>query len=305
MDLDRRSLLTGAAAAGAAVAAGALPLSSAAASERPEAPADAAGMLYDATRCIGCKTCVVACHQANFDNPWEEEQGRLHYDPVDLDDRTRNIIKLFRDGERWSYVKRQCMHCIDPACVGACMIGALQKREHGIVTYNASRCIGCRYCQIACPFNIPRFEWDKPASSRIVKCELCNHRLAEGDIPACCDVCPTSAVIYGRRQDLLEEAHRRIAAEPDLYRDHVYGETEAGGTQVLYLAGKDVSFAELGLPDLSAEPVPDRPRTIQHGIYQGFIAPAVLYGVLAAVIWRNRRQESPLEAAPADGEEGR
>ena len=298
MDLDRRSLLTGMAAAGAGAA---LPVAAAAA-ERAQAPPDAVGMLYDATRCIGCKTCVVACHEANFDDPWAKEQGRLHYDPVDLDARTRNVIKLFRDGDRWSYVKRQCMHCIDPACVGACMIGALEKREHGIVTYEPSRCIGCRYCEVACPFNVPRFEWDEPASSRIVKCELCSHRLADGKIPACCDVCPTSAVVYGRRADLLEEAHRRIAAEPDLYRDHVYGEHEAGGTQVLYLAGRDVSFEELGLPALGDEAVPDRPRTIQHGIYQGFAAPAVLYGVLAAVIWRNRGRGAPDEGAEREVE---
>jgi len=296
MELDRRSLLTGVAAATGAAAATGLPLP-AAASERAEAPPDAVGMLYDNTRCIGCKTCVVACHEANFPNPWEEEQGRLHFDPVDLDDRCRNIIKLFRDGDRWAYVKRQCMHCIDPACAGACMIGALQKREHGAVTYDASRCIGCRYCEVACPFNIPRFEWNKPASSRIVKCELCKDRLAEGKIPACCEVCPTSAVIYGRYPDLLAEAHRRIAAEPDRYQDHVYGEHEAGGTQVLYLAGPEVSFAELGLPALSDRAVPDRPRSIQHGLYQGFVAPAVLYGVLGAVIWRNRRKAEVSEAA--------
>jgi Fe-S-cluster-containing dehydrogenase component len=297
--IDRRSVLKAVASAGAASVAGAVPVR---ASTRAVAPPDAVGLLYDATLCIGCKTCVVACHEANFDDPWAEEQGKLHFDPVDLDARTRNIIKLYRDDDRWSYVKRQCMHCVDPACAGACMIGALQKREHGIITYNASRCIGCRYCEVACPFNIPRFEWNKPASGRIVKCEMCSHRLEEGKIPACCEVCPTSAVIYGRYADLLEEAHRRIAAEPDRYQDHVYGEHEAGGTQVLYLTSQDVSFADMGLPDLGDEPVPDRPRTIQHGIYQGFIAPAALYAVLAAVIWRNRKHETPTEAAGTDEE---
>jgi Fe-S-cluster-containing dehydrogenase component len=291
MDLDRRSLLKGVASAGAAAVASGLGAAEAVAAERRQAPADAVGMLYDATRCIGCKTCVVACHEANFPNPFEEEteRGDMYFDPVDLDDRCRNIIKLFKDGERRSYVKRQCMHCIDPACAGACMIGALQKREHGAVTYDPSRCIGCRYCEVACPFNIPRFEWTKPFSSKIVKCELCSHRLAEGKIPACCEVCPTSAVIFGRYPDLLEEAHRRIADNPGRYRDHVYGEHEAGGTQVLYLGPPHVEFAELGLPALSDDSVAAKTRTLQHGIYQGFLTPVALYGILGAVMWRNRR----------------
>lgn len=304
MALDRRSLLKGAATAGAAAATGGLAGATAGASEKAQAPPDAVGMLYDATRCIGCKTCVVACHEANFPNPFEEEEG-LYFDPQDLDARCRNIIKLFKDEDdgRTSYVKRQCMHCIDPACVGACMIGALQKREYGVVSYDPDRCIGCRYCQIACPFNIPRFQWNKPASGRIVKCELCDHRLAEGEIPACCEVCPTSAVIYGRYDDLLAEAHQRIEENPERYRDHVYGEHEAGGTQVLYLAPPDVEFTELGLPAMSEDSVPARPRNIQHSIYNGFIAPIALYGVLGAVIWRNRRKSDPESAPGAEGGE--
>ena len=209
------------------------------------APADAVGLLYDTTRCIGCKTCVVACKEAN-DLPADNRQNPLHDAPTALNDRTKNIIKLYKgeDG-RSSYFKQQCMHCVDPACVGACMIGALQKREHGIVTWDSNRCIGCRYCQVACPFNIPKFEWES-RTPRIIKCELCNHRLAEGKEPACTEVCPREAVVYGTREELLAEAHRRIEENPGRYVEKVYGETDGGGTQCLVLS--HVEFGEARAP---------------------------------------------------------
>ena len=172
MTMDRRTLLKGAAAvgAGAAVSA-ATPVE--ASTVRPVAPPDAVGMLYDATRCIGCRACVTACQTAN------NMPGNLYDPPNDLNGENKNIIKLYEgDGER-SYMKQQCMHCIDPGCVNACMIGALKKREYGIVTWDIDRCIGCRYCQVACPFNIPKFEWDDPFP-KIVKCQLCNHLLEKG-----------------------------------------------------------------------------------------------------------------------------
>ena len=130
--------------------------------------------------------------------------------PSDLNGQTKNVIKLYKDPDppERSYFKAQCMHCVDPACVGACMLGALQKREHGIVTYDSFFCSGCRYCQMVCPFDIPKFEWEKLAP-KIVKCELCNHRLKEGKQPGCTEVCPRHAVVYGKRTDLLAEARRR------------------------------------------------------------------------------------------------
>ncbi len=282
MDKSRRSFLKGLACAGATVAGSALP---AAASETREAPADAVGMLYDTTLCIGCKTCVVACHEAN-DLPPDDRQDPLHDAPTALNDRTKNIIKLYEENGVRSYMKEQCMHCVDAACVGACMIGALQKREYGIVTWDASRCIGCRYCQVACPYNIPKFEWES-AAPRIIKCELCNHRLAENKEPACCEVCPRSAVIYGTREELLAEAKKRLAANPDKYVPKIYGEHDGGGTQVMYIS--HVPFEKLGLPELGEEAVPSLNRQIQHGVYKGMVAPAALYAVLGGVMLRNRR----------------
>ncbi len=296
--IDRRTALKGLAAGGLAAGAAATGTGARAAEhERPEPPPDAVGMLYDATLCIGCKTCVVACREANGLPPERDTvHGGIYDAPIDLSAGTKNIIELWRDGDEWSYVKRQCMHCLDPACVTACMLGALQKREHGIVTWESSLCIGCRYCQVACPFEIPKFQWHE-ANPKIVKCELCNHRLAKGQVPACCEVCPRGAVIFGQYDALLAEAHRRLEENPDRYVPKVYGEKDGGGTQVLMLAG--VEFEKLGLPDLGEDPAPELARSVQHGIYRGFVAPVVLYALLGGVIWRNHR------AAARDGEDER
>jgi Fe-S-cluster-containing dehydrogenase component len=300
MAVNRRALFKSVVATGAAVAAATAP---AAARARRTAPPDALGMLYDTTRCIGCKACVVACAQANGLTPDTDYFAGLYQAPTDLNGQTKNVIKLYSEGPRRSYVKAQCMHCVDPACTNACMIGALKKKEHGIVAYDPNLCVGCRYCQMACPFNIPKFEW-KSAAPKIVKCELCRHRSVgaslakaggfsrypKGNGPACCEVCPREAVIYGTREELLAEARRRMTERPEAYVPKIYGETDGGGTQVLYLS--HVPFDKIGLPSLSDRAVPDVQRTIQHGIYQGFVAPIALYGVLGAVLWRNRRKSA-------------
>ncbi len=297
MSIDRRSLIKCGVAGAGVAALGSLPVL--AARPRKEAPKDAVGMLYDTTLCIGCKTCVVACREANSKRPdTSNSPGKLHDMPLDLNGETRTVIKLYKDSEgtERSYMKSQCMHCIDPACVGACMIGALQKREFGIITYKQEFCSGCRYCQMACPFSIPKFQWSKRAPL-MDKCELCVHRLVQGKQPGCTEVCPRKAVIFGKRADLLAEAKKRIAANPKRYKGYrkgdparVYGETEGGGTQVLYVS--HVPFEKLGLPDLNDKPVPEVAQTVQHGIYQGFVAPVALYAVLGAVIMRNKKVEA-------------
>jgi len=293
MTMDRRTLLKGAAAAGVGAAVSAATTAEAS-SVRPTAPPDAVGMLYDATRCIGCQACVVACKTAN-DMP-----GNLYDPPKDLDGQTKNIIKLYEEDDEKSYMKQQCMHCIDPGCVNACMIGAFKKREFGIITWDIDRCIGCRYCQVACPYNIPKFQWDTPIP-KIVKCELCTHiitdpetgGLREGALPGCVQACPKEAVIFGKYDDLLADARQRVADHPERYYPagdpQIFGDTEGGGTQVLYLAGVD--FEKLGLPELGNDGVGVQARAIQHGIYRGFIAPVALYGILGAVLWRNRRAD--------------
>lgn len=290
----RSALLAGAAAVGATSA-------RAQDGEKIEVPPNALGLLYDTTMCIGCKACVVACRDANGLTNDPGASGGLYQAPDDLNAHTKNIIKLYKTSSQQSYIKRQCMHCLDPACVSACMMGALKKRENGIVSWDGDWCVGCRYCQIACPFNIPKFEWTTTGSfynPKIVKCELCRHRLVDGKQPACTEVCPRHAVIFGTREELLKEARRRLAESPDRYIPHVYGEHEGGGTQVLYLS--HVPFDQVGLPALSDEPIPQMVRKVQGTIYKGFVAPVVAYGLLATVITRNRRKNQDASADHAD-----
>ena len=290
MKLNRRSMLKGALAGGAAAVATAAAPSPAFARARREPDPEDVGLLYDATLCIGCKACVVGCREANGGTP--ESSTGLWDDPGDLSGATRNVIRVYNEGETTSFYKAQCMHCTDPACVSACMLGALHKTKWGIVAYDKDACIGCRYCQVACPFNIPKFQWAS-ATPLIVKCELCRHRLDEGKEPGCTAVCPTKSVIYGKRADLLAEAHRRLESTPTKYVPRVYGEEDAGGTAVLVLSA--VPFDRLGLPEIGDAAAPALSESVQHGIYKGFVAPVALYGILAGVMWRNRRSHAVTE----------
>ncbi len=290
MTVSRRSVLkvlsAGAAGAAAAVAA------PAEAREPLKMPADAVGLLYDSTLCIGCRACVTKCKQANELPVSPREFNGAPFDaPSDLDSQTKTVIKAHAEGNKLSFIKRNCMQCVDPACVTACMIKAFQKGPQGIVTYAASRCLGDRYCQVACPFNVPKFEWHK-AFPIMVKCEMCRHR-KEG--PACSEVCPREAVVYGKVEDLKKIADARMKAAPKKYLNRIYGLTEAGGTQCLYLTAADVPFEKLGMPELTSDSVPALSTGIQHAIYQGFVAPAALYAVLGFVVWRNRRSEAKKE----------
>ena len=301
--MDRRRALKILAGGAAATTAGLACAGSVAASSPEEVKPlpEAVGMLYDATLCIGCKTCMVACNEANDLPPDTGASGGLYQAPANLNAKTKNVIKLYRKGEEQSFVKAQCMHCVDPACTTACMMHALRKDEQtGIVSWEGSKCVGCRYCQVACPFGVPQFEWSS-YNPRIVKCELCRERLDEGKQPACVEVCPRNAVIYGKREDLLAEAHRRIKENPSLYVQKVYGETDGGGTQVLYLS--HVPFEKLGLPALGERPTDATVRNVQGTVYYGFLAPLALYGGLAFVVNRNRRkQEAGEEGKPGAGE---
>lgn len=301
MLVSRRTVLKGVAAGAAAVLAPA-----ARAREKVQPSADAVGMLYDATRCVGCRACVAACKEANH-LPVDDLVG--DDGPSDLGPTTKSVVKTIAVGSDSAFVKQQCMHCVDPPCVSVCMLGALHKegqgkrnvlgeeRGTGIVLYDRDLCVGCRYCQIACAFGIPRFEWRKPFPE-IVKCELCHHRadrvksglLAVAN-PACCEVCPADAVVYGKRADLLAEAKRRITAEPGRYNERIYGETENGGTQVLVLAGKGVAFPQLGLPDLPAQSSAQFSESVSHAPYVHGVTPIALYAAAALLIGRNRRKQ--------------
>lgn len=290
MEITRRELFHKMTTGGAAIAASggisAALTGVAQAEETPQVPPHALGMLYDATLCIGCKTCVVACTQANGLTP-DTRTDPLHQAPADLNNHTKTIIKLYKEADgQTSFVKQQCMHCVDPACAAACMFGGLKKDKNtGIVSWNGKYCVGCRYCEVACPYNVPKFRWEG-FNPEIVKCEFCKERLAKGQEPACTTVCPRKAVIFGLREDLLKEAKRRIATNPGKYfEDRVFGEHEAGGTQVLYLS--HVPFDKIGLPQPGNESIPQKYLKWQKRLYSYLVLPAGLYAVLAGTIRKN------------------
>jgi formate dehydrogenase beta subunit len=291
MSLSRRDVLKITTMGGAAAAVGSTVVSPAE-EHVPTPPRDAVAMLYDSTKCIGCKSCVVACADANGLQP-DTRVDELHQAPNDLNSFTKNIIKLYKpkegDSGSFAFVKRQCMHCVDPFCVAACPFHALEKNKvNGVVSWHADKCIGCRYCQLACPYQIPKFDWDA-FNAKIVKCEFCKERLEAGKEPACTYVCPPKAVIFGRRDVLLRDAHKRIADHPDKYfENRVYGEKEAGGTQVLYLAA--VNFDLLGLPHLSATEHPSNWLKWQERVLKYFAVPLGIYGVMVAFLRGNFRE---------------
>jgi len=253
----------------------------------------------DTVACIGCRKCEWAC---NVENGLSDAPASDFDDPTVLDTPRRprhdafTVVNRFRsplnDGRAWT-IKLQCMHCADPACASACLVGALRKNEDGPVTYDAWKCIGCRYCMIACPFQVPAYEYHEPVRPRVRKCTFCAPRLAEGRAPACVAICPNEALTFGTRQELLDAAHTRIQSSPDRYVHHVYGEHEIGGTCWLYLAPTEFTVA--GLPVLDEGPVPHRTERIQHGVFKSFVPPLALYGVLGLIMHALRNENAPQE----------
>jgi len=193
-------------------------------------------ILTDITKCIGCEECVLACKKDNGlgpDRMWKWQRS------IDELSASRYTTVLRRqDGK---FVRQQCRHCVDPACVSACIVGALKKTPEGSVVYDKDKCIGCRYCMLACPFGIPRYNWEATVPL-IKKCDMCHDPVVQGGVPACTKACPTKATIFGPRSEMLAEARRRLAAEPRKYIQKVYGEHEVGGTSVLYVSDIPLDF---------------------------------------------------------------
>nr|MBN2277378.1 4Fe-4S dicluster domain-containing protein [candidate division Zixibacteria bacterium] len=192
-------------------------------------------ILTDITRCIGCLECVTACKKVNHletDVPreWQKMDGLS----------ARNWTSILQLPEN-HYVRKQCRHCIDPACASACPVGALHTTPEGAVVYDNDKCLGCRYCMMACPYGIPRYDWDDTVPY-IRKCILCYDRIKEGKQPACTEICPKEATIFGEREELIKIARQRIQDNPNLYVDHIWGEHEVGGTSVLYISDIDLGF---------------------------------------------------------------
>jgi len=180
------------------------------------------------------------------------------------------------------------MHCNLPACVSACIVGALAKDERGPVTYDAWKCIGCRYCMVACPFQVPAYEYENALNPRLMKCMFCYDRFDEaGFRPACVTVCPGGALTFGLRENLIDLAYLRMKRSPDQYYNRLFGENEIGGTSWMYLAGVDLVGSLL--PALSNEPISALTEKIQHGLFKSFVPPLALYGLLGLIMHSLRK----------------
>ena len=231
-------------------------------------------MLIDLTMCIGCNSCQDACKLVN-----KLPEGEEH----DLSATAYTALNQYNE----VYVRRLCQHCIDPTCASVCPVGAITKLAEGPVVYDETKCIGCRYCMQACPFQVPRYQWSS-TYPKIIKCKFCAERQAQGLQTACAEACPTGATKFGVRDDLVREANARINAEPGKYINKVYGVEEVGGTSILYVTA--VPFEQLGfrtnlqssaLPMLTWNVLEKIPNVVSIG------------GVMLYGIWwiTNRRKE--------------
>ncbi|NCC26475.1 MAG: 4Fe-4S dicluster domain-containing protein, partial [Deltaproteobacteria bacterium] len=287
MDIGRRMFLR-IALAGSATAA----VPGRAEAWQSRAPADPFGCLVDLTRCVGCRKCEQACNEVN-----QLPKPALPFDDKRILDTKRRmdatsltVVNRYYAGKVDdqnnlvpTFVKLQCMHCQDPACVSACITGALSKKDNGAVHYDVTKCIGCRYCMVACPFEVPAYEYDDPLTPRVMKCTFCFERISkEGGLPGCAQVCPVEAITFGKRSTVLELARKRIAGDPGRYIDRIYGEHEAGGTSWLYISGEP--FEKTGLLEVPARPMPQTAETIQHSVYAYLWAPITLYAALGGIM---------------------
>lgn len=214
--------------------------------------------LIDTTKCTGCRGCQVACKQWNQLKAEDTKffSGEGYQNPPLMSEHTFTRVK-FKDYQKngqneFAFYKEMCMHCNEPACASVCPVGAFKKTAEGPVVYDAKRCIGCRFCMIACPFGVPKYEWSK-AFPLVRKCTGCYSRIKEGLQPACATACPT-AITYGSRVDMLKEAEKRLKNKPERYHQAVYGKEEAGGTSVLYLTHQPLD--ELGFKPVTKRALP-------------------------------------------------
>ena len=246
--------------------------------------------LIDMTKCTGCRGCQVACKQWNQLEAEETEffSGEGYQNPPAMSEYTFTRIK-FRDFQKngqneFAFYKEMCMHCNDPACASVCPVGAFEKTAEGPVIYKADRCIGCRFCMIACPFGVPKYEWSK-GLPLVKKCTGCYSRLKEGLQPACATACPT-AISYGPRDEMIKLAQTRLARYPDRYINKVYGKEEAGGTSVIYLTS--IPFDELGFKPVTLRPLPEYTWSALRMVPAAFLT---VGGGLSALSWITHRRD--------------
>jgi len=266
-----------------------------------KAPPDPYGCLVDISRCVGCRTCEKSCQETHElpdpKKPFKDksvfnDKRRMNADSFTVVNRYFTGKVDEEDHLVPSYVKIQCMHCQDPACVSACITGALSKKENGSVYYDVSKCIGCRYCMVACPFEVPAYEYEEPLLPRVRKCTFCFERISKkGGVPACAEVCPVEAITFGKRGTVLELARKKIKEDPGRYVQHIFGEREVGGTSWLYISGEP--FEKLGFTPMPERPMPRMAESIQHSVYAYLWAPIVLFlGLGGLMRWSKKRENT-------------
>lgn len=287
MDINRRNFFKVVGLTGVSLAVG----KRLTANKKTEDPVEFYGILYDSTKCQGCCGCEIDCADANG-LPYPEdvaEVGKVRK----TTEYQRTVVNAFETSKGVVYVRTQCMNCNDPACGAACLTQAMHKTPEGPVIWRENKCMGCRYCMVSCPFNMPRFEYNS-TNPKIEKCNMCFDLIQEGELPNCVYNCPYEALKFGTRRELIAEARKRINDDPDLYYDHIYGEHEAGGTSWLYLS--PVPFEELGFKT-------DIQNSSYPALTKGFISsiapvdillPGLLLGIYEATKKRNKKEEEQI-----------
>ncbi|HLA89641.1 MAG TPA: 4Fe-4S dicluster domain-containing protein [Gemmatimonadaceae bacterium] len=272
--MDRRNFLTVAGTAGIGLSAATLGASE----PQPPSP-EFFGVLVDTTTCIGCRECEKACAVENHNEVPDVDHDNALDTVRTTSEKSFTVVNRYETSKGEIFAKKQCMHCWQPACTAACLTNAMYKTDQGPVIWRSGKCMGCRFCMVSCPFNIPKFEYSA-WNPRIRKCDLCWERLQQGKKPACVDACPTETLIFGLKRDLIEVARKRIYDNPEQYTHRIYGEHEVGGTGWLYLAA--VPFEEIGFrTDLGTTPFPEYTRDFLYGV------PLVLFGLPALLLGLN------------------
>jgi formate dehydrogenase iron-sulfur subunit len=257
--IDRRGFLKTIGVVGATLAS-----AGAAKATETKSHVDRVGVLVDTTRCVGCRTCEYMCAEANG-LPEPDLMDDTVFDAErEGSESQRTVVNRYETDAGEIYVKRQCMHCIEPACASACLTKAMAKTEMGPVIWRGNKCMGCRFCMVSCPFDAPKFEYHS-ANPKIQKCTLCWERLEKGELPACVENCPAGALTFGKRDELIEEARRRINDNPDAYIHEIFGEDEVGGTSWLYLSA--APFDQIGFrTDLGDTAYPKYTQEFLYGV---------------------------------------
>jgi Fe-S-cluster-containing dehydrogenase component len=251
------------------------------------------GVLVDTTRCIGCRSCEVACSVTHDNFVPDVKSDNALAKLRDTSEKQWTVVNRFETEKGEIFVKRQCLHCWQPACAAACLVNAMLNTKEGPVTWNGDKCMGCRFCMISCPFDIPKFEyfgWNP----RIQKCNMCYERLLEGKKPACVESCPADALMFGPKREVMEIARHRIYSHPDKYVHQIYGEHEAGGTGWLYLSA--VPFERIGFrADLGTTPYPEYTREFLISV------PLIEFGVPAFLLGLNMLTDRKSEVRENEG----